>query len=543
MKHLGKFLVSIAFFLGLPSIAQAQNTAPQYGPGPVPCAYTTCQVNSLGAGTAAPSAAGSIAANLSFNIVNGGGSYQLQNGSTLLSSPTAAQFQFGAADVAGSPVAQTLSTQSAAGVSNTAGANTTIDLSAGTGTGTGGNLVISGAPHSTTGSTKNAYSAALTINGDTLSSTFGGSVSSTQLTLVQNVLLLQGNQTTTAWTTTGTAFKQSAATFTDSSSTGTVPAIYINALQSPTLAFSNAGVTVTNAYNTYFKSPIAGTNATIPNAWALGADNLNILGLSAASSFQASAGGQYNWNGRVIITSPLDAEFKITNNAGSTTLFDYGVAAAGTLTINGALTTSANVNVGANNGLTFIGRTILSAPADGQFKATTNAGSTTLWDFGVTTAAVLTVTGGLKSTTAALNFPGLGTSSAGTTGTLCWTTSTGLVNVDTTTTCLLSLEELKDIRGPISGAEALSDVLALKPFWGTWKKSTPEYAGDKAEQPFLGAHQVASVDKRLAAYAPNGALHGVRYQELTAVLVGAIKAQQDEINQLKREISRLEPRK
>lgn len=142
------------------------------------------------------------------------------------------------------------------------------------------------------------------------------------------------------------------------------------------------------------------------------------------------------------------------------------------------------------------------------------------------------ITGGLSTTTAALNFPGLGTSSAGTTGTLCWTTSTGLVNVDTTTTCLLSLEELKDIRGPIGGAEALADVLALKPFWGTWKKSTPEYAGDKAEQPFLGAHQVASVDKRLAAYAPNGALHGVRYQELTAILVGAIKAQQEEIKLL-----------
>ena len=145
----------------------------------------------------------------------------------------------------------------------------------------------------------------------------------------------------------------------------------------------------------------------------------------------------------------------------------------------------------------------------------------------------------------------LSTSSAGTTGTVCWTTGTGLFNVDTTTTCLLSLEELKDIRGPIGGAEALSDILKLKPFWGTWKKSTPEYPGDKNEQPFLGAHQVASVDKRLAAYTPNGVLHGVRYQELTAVIVKAMKQmkkqdddrssqQQLEINSLKLEIAHLE---
>lgn len=130
---------------------------------------------------------------------------------------------------------------------------------------------------------------------------------------------------------------------------------------------------------------------------------------------------------------------------------------------------------------------------------------------------------------AGVNMPNLGTSSAATTGTLCWTTGTGLVNVDTTAACLVSLEELKNIRAPIGGAEALSDILALKPFWGSWKKSTPEYAGDKAEQPFLGAHQVASVDKRLAAYSPNGALHSVRYQELTAVIVKAVQWMQGEV--------------
>lgn len=345
MKNLWKIL-AVAIALGAPSPALAQVGGP-YGPGPVPCAYTACNIQTL-----------------------------TVNSNAIETAPAAAQLQFGAVDVAGSPVAQTLSVQSAAGVSNQAGANTTIDLSAGTGTGVGGNIVINGAPHSTSATTKNAPSAILTLNGDTLAATFAGAVSGNQLNSTTSVVL--------------------------------------------------------------------------------------------------GATGQINFSTRSNMSSPADSQIIFKNNAGSTTLFDFGVA----------------------------------------------------------TTSVLTVTGGLKSTTAALNFPGLGTSSAGTTGTLCWTTSTGLVNVDTTTTCLLSLEELKDIRGPISGAEALADVLALKPFWGTWKKSTPEYAGDKAEQPFLGAHQVASVDKRLAAYAPNGALHGVRYQELTAILVGAIKAQQEEIKLL-----------
>lgn len=133
-----------------------------------------------------------------------------------------------------------------------------------------------------------------------------------------------------------------------------------------------------------------------------------------------------------------------------------------------------------------------------------------------------------------VNAPNLASSSAAQTGTVCWATGSGAtagrMTVDTTTTCLLSLEELKDKIGPIDGA--LSIVSKLKPFWFSWKKDTEEYKGDKAIQPGLGAHQVASVDKRLAAYNPDGTLHGVRYQELTAVLVAALQEQEMEIHEL-----------
>lgn len=135
------------------------------------------------------------------------------------------------------------------------------------------------------------------------------------------------------------------------------------------------------------------------------------------------------------------------------------------------------------------------------------------------------------------NMPNLSTSSAATTGTVCWATSTGLLTVDTTTTCLLSLEELKDKHGEIENA--LDMVEKIKPFWFTWKKETPEYAGDKHEQPGMGAHQVEGVDSRLAAYTPDGKLKGVRYQEMTAVLVKAVQEQQAEIEDLKKEIKLL----
>lgn len=134
-----------------------------------------------------------------------------------------------------------------------------------------------------------------------------------------------------------------------------------------------------------------------------------------------------------------------------------------------------------------------------------------------------------------VDMPNLASTSTGQTGTVCWLTGSGAtagrLTVDTTTTCLLSLEEMKDIRGPIKGA--LSIVKELNPFWFSWKKDTQEYFGDTAIQPGLGAHQVASVDKRLAAYDPQGNLHGVRYQELTAVLVAAINEQQSQIEELK----------
>jgi hypothetical protein len=76
----------------------------------------------------------------------------------------AANWQLGAADVAGSPVAQTLSAQSAAGVSNTAGADFTLNASRGTGTGAGGKLIFKTSAAGGSGSSQNTLTTAITID-------------------------------------------------------------------------------------------------------------------------------------------------------------------------------------------------------------------------------------------------------------------------------------------------------------------------------------------------------------------------------------------
>lgn len=110
------------------------------------------------------------------------GQLRLNMSSTILTSPSPAVIQLGAADAA-APVAQTLGVQNVvAGTSNVAGANWTINASAGTGTGIGGNIIFQGAPHSTTGSTQNALTPILTLNGDTKGATFSGQLNVSAMT-------------------------------------------------------------------------------------------------------------------------------------------------------------------------------------------------------------------------------------------------------------------------------------------------------------------------------------------------------------------------
>lgn len=132
--------------------------------------------------------------------------------------------------------------------------------------------------------------------------------------------------------------------------------------------------------------------------------------------------------------------------------------------------------------------------------------------------------------------PALGTSSAATTGTLCWTTGTGLINVDTTTTCLASSIRFKKNVEDLN--VGLKEVMALRPVSYELK---PEYDPNHlGRQVGLIAEEVQKTDGRLVSLDHDGKTpRGVRYQQLTAVLIKAIQEQQAEIQELKSELQKV----
>lgn len=142
-------------------------------------------------------------------------------------------------------------------------------------------------------------------------------------------------------------------------------------------------------------------------------------------------------------------------------------------------------------------------------------------------------TGALTASGAAL-LPGLASSSAAQTGTLCWTTGTGNITVDTTTTCLLSTRRVKKDIAPLDAG--LAEVMALQPVSYELK---PEHdPGHLGRQVGLISEDVGAIDPRLISHEADGTPLGVRYQQLTAVLVKAIQEQQQEIQGLQRRLDK-----
>lgn len=96
----------------------------------------------------------------------------------ILTGSAAATLQYGAADVNGAPVAQTIKFQNAlaGSATNTASPNATIIGALGTGTGTNGNIIFQVGVKTTTGSVQATPTTALTITGETLAITAAGAV-------------------------------------------------------------------------------------------------------------------------------------------------------------------------------------------------------------------------------------------------------------------------------------------------------------------------------------------------------------------------------
>lgn len=318
---------------------------------------------------------------------------------------------------------------------------------------------------------------------------------------------------------------------------GSIPCAYTTctvqniAVLSTTLPTNGMYLSGANTLSWATNSTLALTLSSVGTLTAVG----NVLGVNAIFSgdFRAVSNGSrliLRASVATIMSSPADASWQLGDADVDTT----AAMVAQTLRSQGALAGGTSNQAGVN-------WTFIASPGKG-----TGAGGSFLFQTAPAGSTGTAVNASVKrlgiDSAGAITMPSLASSSAAQTGTVCWTTATGNLTVDTTTTCLLSLEEYKNIKGDIAPAKALGEVLKLKPIWFSYK---PGHAStDFRVHAGLGAHQVEDVDPRLAGYDAKGKLTGVRYADsITSLNVAAIQELSAEIVALKAKVTRLEHRR
>lgn len=201
-----------------------------------------------------------------------------------------------------------------------------------------------------------------TIGGNALAVT-GTTALGGNLTVTSASLLTAGNISATAWITNGIRAQMAAASFTDTSSSGTVAAAYTDLFGASTVLALSA-TTYTNYYGAFFKVPVASTNVTMTNKWALGADSIvsgGLLGTTSAGSAAApslfvgnATTGQYS-----VSTTGLGFTVNGTSQG------DWGIGVSGVWSLSGGIVTS-----GAGS-ISWSGRARLSSPISGSIELLT----------------------------------------------------------------------------------------------------------------------------------------------------------------------------
>lgn len=109
-------------------------------------------------------------------------------------------------------------------------------------------------------------------------------------------LEVSGDTSKAYWGTNGVRFKAGTATFTDTASSGVLPANYVDVIKRPTLAASSATTYSRAATLAIEDSPLAGTNVTLPTPISLHVTN-SAVGTPSTQSYavyaQATNGSQY----------------------------------------------------------------------------------------------------------------------------------------------------------------------------------------------------------------------------------------------------------
>lgn len=371
-----------------------------------------------------------------------------------------------------------------------------------------------------------------------------------------NVTLLGFNAGGNAATTTGgnqeTAIGYSALSLNTSGSRNT--AVGYQALKLPTTVSDNTAVGA---------SALSGS-VTGGNNTAVG---VSTFGTLTSGTFNTAVG--YNSDQNSFVTGANNSFFGARSGWGLTSGSDNIVIGAASSSPNVLTTGKQNIVIGANltlpagstgNGQLTIGNLIFGTGlgATGANVSTGNIGigtttpyatfsvftgnsfvaqaATTLFAIGSSTAGTATTTHFSVTSAGAVFAPNTVTSGSSQTGYWCYDGSGQLIR--DTAVCLVSAARYKQNIIPIASNEALAEVLKLQPVSFYYKpdfngpfQGNPNYS---SEQVGFTADQVQTVDPRLVVVEtatttfegktyPPGAVQTVRYDQMAAVLAGAIQ--------------------
>lgn len=183
------------------------------------------------------------------------------------------------------------------------------------------------------------------ISGTTLNSTVVTSSLTSVGTLtgltVSGTIIRSGNISSAAWTTSGIGFKIPSATYTDTSSSGTVTNNYVNIIGIPTIASTNT-TTISNAANLYIAGdPIGGANTTVASSYSLYVQGkTNFVGTVRFNGNILSGGGaaMLGFSNTVVTVWPNTASTSYTTGS---LVVSGGVGIAGNVYTNGYISQAA----------------------------------------------------------------------------------------------------------------------------------------------------------------------------------------------------------
>jgi Chaperone of endosialidase len=206
----------------------------------------------------------------------------------------------------------------------------------------------------------------------------------------------------------------------------------------------------------------------------------------------------------------------------------WSLYTAGAVSINGSLIANNGATVG--SGATITGTSSINASSNSATNI--NTGSSTSTATIGNSSDTVAIAGGT------VTMANISSNTGAQTGYLCW--SSGGITYDGTNTCLVSAARFKKDIAPL--ADGLDEVLQLKPVSFFYRNPFPGDLNMANEQIGFIAEDVAQVEPRLVTYDKDGQLHGVRYEQMSALLTKGEQELQAEVTELRAQNKALEAR-